>query len=95
VREEAGQLQKLVRLFDGLLEIWGRKVVTPRTTADLALYFTALVEGLALRGRVDARVRPDHMQDGVLSLLLVMTQPVDDDANLDERFSPINDFYKN
>jgi hypothetical protein len=87
--------EKLVPLFDKLLEIWGRKMVAPRTTADLALYFTALVEGLALRGRVDERVQPDHMQDGVLSLLLVMTQPVDDDADLDERFFPINDFNEN
>jgi len=72
--------RELVKAYDDLLRHWRRTLRYPFTTERLAIVLGALVEGMAIRGRVDDRSNKELFGDVVLVLLQALLVP---DGTLD------------
>jgi hypothetical protein len=63
-------------LFDSLLDHWGREMLAPFTTRELAVAMSALVEGLIVRKRIDPPVVSNELFGRILiALVPTVTRP--------------------
>jgi hypothetical protein len=84
--------KELVAPLDDLFDALGREVVSPYRTKHLAALLNGLVEGMAMRARIDddpATLRKVYV-DAVLTLALTWTRPIGSNVTLESRIGELD-----